>query len=880
MTKKIFSIIWMLMLVLSASVQTAEIASGSEESVFADVDEYKKQILLSFDIYAMPNSDGYITNGEFAKSILRAMKLYNGESDSASVQKLKSGGIVPSQLSFSTPEILKVSDACKVVLEALGYGTVADYIGYERYIYDLDLNDGMSGNDLMDEADCVALLYNMLITPVYSISSISDNESFTFAQGDVFAKVYHDAAFIRGTVVATEFAAISGYEQYMKESLVCIDSTYFDAQDTDIADQLAKEVEIFGLKSGSNSYRVCGYVVTDDASEIVVPLKDVLNVSGFLPSDPIGDRAAPVIEYDDLDHARTVCKKMSSSVKVVYNGMQSIDITNSDFLGETGYVSLRDYDGDRVFDVAHIVRYVPARVLTLDTIYKKLVLDNGTSIDYSQADLIEVIHSGRVVDMSAVCIGTMVGVYEPKAYSESVSERIRIEIFSNIKNGIVSSIDTRSFIVGINEEYFSFLPSLAQKIILGNKYDFVLDSKGVAVYVTDRGQGGEYIYYLQHKVDNGLNPGLKVQAVDMNSEYKIYDVCDNVRYTGPDQNGIWVNEKNLRESELIALMDTLYTGHTLIKARFRGGELAEIITAQDMSANDYKGYTTDLFTMDYSFTNGDYARRTDRLGLNHKAISGTTIVVMDDLSESRDGVEVVRYSAVNSAVVSEESYYMENAYIYDSNNELEVGVFVMTYDPEKNEILNAAGSAVLYQATAMLVDEVTMALNFEGDETYKVHGYMDGNRVSYIAKDDEVTQRYRTSWFDRHCRFVNELKFGDVIVPTINSKGEMSEFYLLASPDDPTTPITYIEPTNSSSNTAYGKVTNNYDNIVVRLECAPERLFLMTDSPIHYVCDMSEQKIYLSNGTQHIQDMTSANPDHMFILRWGLYTKQIVLYRR
>ena len=143
MNKKLISLLMVVLMLLSHGVSAADSEHfGQIMSGVTTVDEYKKQILLSFDIFASPD-DGYISNGEFSKAVLRAMRLYEGEDNSEAVQKLKDCKIIRHTSEFLPLETIKTSNAYEIILNVLGYDTAADYNGYAHYVNKLDLDNGV-----------------------------------------------------------------------------------------------------------------------------------------------------------------------------------------------------------------------------------------------------------------------------------------------------------------------------------------------------------------------------------------------------------------------------------------------------------------------------------------------------------------------------------------------------------------------------------------------------------------------------------------------------------------------------------------------------------------------------------------------------------------
>lgn len=876
---------------IAALLITAILGSMFCVNISANSDNpYKKElsVLEAYNI-AITSNDGYVTNEDIAYTLLELLGIHKRGNFREAETILRNLKVVSEDMRFLPGTVVTLNEAYLMALNVLGYRSLTVFGETNRLIRQLNLDSGIETCNKLDEGRFARLAYNMLLTQCNEMVGIKEDAG-VYKTGKTLLENYHNGIYLRTAVVAAPYGAIYGYEQFMKDEEVYAGGYRFEIGDTDIAKYLGAKLEIFGVRTNEeiNVYQIKSFFVADEKQTTKVLCEDVVRANGFDADDSAAAKLQPQITYGD-EKGRIRELRLSENCAIIYNQNTATTISNSDFLGDRGAINFTDSDADGVYDVVFIEKYTSGRVAAADIINKKLTLEGPVEFDFSQTERLIVKDGGRIADFEAVGEGAIVGIYTALPGEEKKVAEIRI--FADTFFGVIKTIKSGDRVINVEDKEYEYLSHITD-LEAGKGYSFVLDDNKKIIYAKQTSDDGStYAYFIAyHKEDKAFDNSISIKLLDLNSKYQIYNVKDKIRYTGPDEGGTFITNTRIKVDRLGNILAANFDKRQLIKVLIKDGKLVSITCPKNMQSEpDYKGYDEDTFTLEEVLSDKDSEKvRTGRsLSDNYRAMSSTTMVILDNLSED-DDIEIVRYSIGNTPVVTETSYCMSNGYIYDADESLIASVFVLQYDPvvNNNMVMNAN---ILTSGSRMVVDEVFTALNRDGDITYGVNGYMsEGKRAEYIATDTNVTQKFSTAWFEKNTYTVGQLNRGDVIIPVVGNDGYMKAFYLLLKFDKSSESNTsqYICFNNSSvnrhigMNTVFGLVKRNYDNDIITFEGEniDKTRFLLTGT--FYVYDLKSDMIYKTDAGEYINDSLSINQDKVFMVRNSQLATITVIYRK
>ena len=190
--------------------------------------------------------------------------------------------------------------------------------------------------------------------------------------------------------------------------------------------------------------------------------------------------------------------------------------------------------------------------------------------------------------------GSVIGIYA----SEDKSGKAEIEIFTNVIHGKVTSVAADNLKAEIDGTEYDCISSIGS-LKPGFTYSFVTDNDGVLIYRTGSGSDMSYAYFTEFSIDGSIDTPVKIRVLDLNNTYHTYAAANKVKYTGFDENGVWLEDKTVTKSRFADILTANFTAHTLVKIAYDGDVLKKLSCAKDTSGDeDYKGYDEDSFTME------------------------------------------------------------------------------------------------------------------------------------------------------------------------------------------------------------------------------------------------------------------------------------------
>lgn len=909
--KRLMAIIFILVIminsfpILSFASSVDVKSSTSTPDVTKEDNIYQKavDVLEICGIASKRDKDNYVTNQEFALSIVQLLNMSNIASSGSEIEFLKESKIISDSMRFLPDTIIMTDEALEICVNALGYREKAQHTGYEKIIRETDLNNNIVVNGKLTHENLTLLLYNALLAPLNEIIAITGKYLIYNNDGNIL-NTYHQIYCIRDIILASDIVAVKNYEKYISKDRIYMDGLSIRAYNSSILDYCGYEAEVYIKKDATDTYNVCLYYITDFSNSQTTLIEDVYNVSGFDAGDPIQDRKHPKITFWVSKREKNI--KIETDATVVYNGSVTESISNADFFGETGEVRFVDSDDNGYFDIIYIRKYVVGAVDKINIENSTILLDDGRKYTFKDVEYIKVVDNKRVKSFSGIGEGDVICIFVAKG--NVYGERSEIHILSNVIKGELTSLYSGESILEINDVSYRYNSELQQKLKLGNEYYFYLDGKELVAHVKPCEENTQYAYFLDYVIsERTFSKTIKIKMMFLGGESEIIEVPKNIKYTGLDENGTWIDYFTVNNDRIERIFAANFTEHQLIKVKIVDDVLKQIIMPKDMSSlENYKGYTEDEFTLEeiIGLENSETLRQKTKISSKYAARSISTLVVIDNVSDEED-IEFTEYTLGAAGILSAESFCLNSAKIYDANEDGTIGVIVVKYDPTMTDYTVKASNH-LANGSRVVVETVITALDDNGDTTYIIEGYAGGWKVRIKAKNTEVIQKFNTVYASRNSCGIESLECGDVIIPEFDKNGEMCNYYIILdkSETDPTSGnyLCYSGHNETQHthnlNTVYGNVRRNYENKVITIENVfnhmenpenPKQWINDTNSYtkflVHgnisshiYICDQARGEIFVAQD-EYINDALNGNPDTVFIARTTQNTNFIVIYR-
>lgn len=785
MVKKILALVLQLAISFSAvtyAQPTIDELSNDEvvkHEFLSEKSRQKVDILTECGISLFFNESGNITNGDFAKAILELLNMYNGESSQAAVDKIREFGWIPGDARFLVGADTHIDIAYEICVNALGYKDLAEQVGYREVVSETELNDGIKTTGKIDNENFAMFIFNMFKAPVNKI--IFEGSKYKkFEIGERLHEVYHDIYYVKDTLYACEYAALSGYESAIGRRNIYVGNKTIYIDNDEICEYLGCELEVYAKKNAYNELNLICYSPCKTDNVLDLSLSAVISAKGFDSTDSFLERKNPRLIYRTKNNQKTA--KLSGSAILLYNSNKCRSIENNDFIGDFGNIRFVDCNDDGLYDIVSIRRYEVYTISGVDRSNMNLMLEGGTKIEAQSVSRFIVRTNGVESTFYDLEQGMIIGVYKNKGLE--ASSRIEIRIFSNQSDGKVTAISKNKNKIKVDGTEYDCRALVIDTLKLSINYKFVTDDNGVIVYAEKSENDSVYAYYIKHSTDETEEENY-FRVIESDGKGHTYKLAKSVIYTGINASGAWVERKRLKYRDMKNVLSAAFGERCLVKIKKNGEFITEIIMPKDMSQNaDYKGWTDDEFTMEES-----YGKIQNKLLISDKSVSrnyrteyANTLVVLDNVSENEVRVFPYKSNRVND--ISLAAYGLIETRIYDSNDRLVASAFVVKHDP--NLIGNGIGAGFEIpnevNRQRFVVKELTQTVNEDNELTYRVTGYLNGNEVSYTAVDANVTQKYTTKYADKDCYKVGELRENDVILVDLDEKGRMSNFYFISRP--------------------------------------------------------------------------------------------------
>lgn len=759
MTKKLALAIISLMLVLLGTINVfAEEKQQNDIKLLTDLGIYDD----SFSIL-----DEEITRERFAVMVSRLIGTeysYVGSMSFEDVSEemecfeeicnLYSRKLISPSKNFRPKDIVTSSEASKILVSALGYGSMAEMrggypAGYQSVGLELGLYKGVNGN-LLTVGDALNMILNSLDADVIYLYSAQESEDVSIVEA------YRNIKCKKATITAngiTSLEDFSGQSSIGDDNIMAGDEIFVD-RDNKSDGFLGLEVKIW---------------YNQDTMEVVsiIPVRDY-KYKRIIPSEIESVEDAYTIICDN--GKRETIKLDRNNVKVMFNGTYYPLYSEIDLNIENGYIEMYDSNNDKYYDIVYI--WSP-KVYVVDKATKERLYfkydDTFQGNPYiMKTDNIDIYLDGKLAEMSEFIEWDIINVYEMKN-SEKVKVESEYKPVSGKLTGMTDeyvSIDGTEYEINPNGHFSKTYYEVGKDI------DVYLDLSN-RVYLGVKVNNGDEEFltgYITRVFYDEEDERSYVEFFTSGEEFAKYGVADKIKiYSSGKQNGYNIKEQETVKEYLSNLGEN-GTCYQLVKYTLNNENRIDAIYCA-IPIEEIKEEAEYPLKLEYDKGPDDpYAHKYVYGGIlffKHKVDWGPTFWM---IPENRDERDFYKIKPAASAGISSNGHAFNSIKLYncDINGRPEIAVTI-----------DAAVSTDDFESSAPtgIVKEVTHEM-FDDSPARALTVYYNGN-----LKKIYVTEEFESEWVAEEAFYkgmeISDIKPGDMIHFSIDEKNEVKVLRVL-----------------------------------------------------------------------------------------------------
>lgn len=639
-----------------------------------------------------------------------------------------------------------------------GYITVATQTGITK--------SAVASNDSAVQRGMVAqLTANALVTKKMEQTNFGADESYqvvdkTLLSDELETKIVYDQITAVGT------SSLSGTST-LKHNEVKVGSDSYEVADKAIAQTrklLGFNVEAYIREdTHGDEYLILAREQKGKNSSVKIAAEDIESVT---------EGTTLKIEYwiDKETDKEPEEVQVSSSAKYLYNG-QAISFDVSELRPSAGSLTLLDRDRDDIYDVVFIEEYenyvVEEVIASSNRVTDKygktsLVLD-------SEDDSVKFIltRAGQEIKLTDLSEWDVLSVAKSKDASIII-----IEVSSEKVTGKVTEKHGDKFVIDGKE--YGVSANYPDEIKLNDEGTFYLDKDGnIAAVDATNTLSSNYAYFTGADITPGFDKRLSIKIFDKDGEIKVIESTEKIRVNGTP------NKTPAEALEALKVGGTV-TPSLITYELNSEGELTQLNTAVDKTSG---GILKDKFALN---AQGTLKYRESSKKLGNYRVDADTIVFDIPAGET----DAKKYAITDYKLFEDDTDY--DVFVYDVAEDYTAGVVIVT---------NSTGVANL-EASAAIVDKISVSLNEDDDKVEKLYAFIDGEKKTFTTAEEGILVNGEGT----------QLKAGDVIQMKTNVKGEIESIRVLFEIDDKATE----SKTEIAEDlvTVYGKVVKKFTNSI------------------------------------------------------------------
>ncbi|MBR5507779.1 MAG: hypothetical protein IKV88_07025 [Clostridia bacterium] len=738
--KKLISIILCLILVLpnvSVMAENSDIAASSDAQV-----GYSYELLNALGVNVSIADSQSVKKGEFLYLVMQLINLSEGSGEVssfadvrvdseyyASVENALKMGIISKAENFYPNNQIKFSEACKIMVSALGFDYLAASkggypTGYMVAADQLGLISSVPyGKDLNLESTLI-MLYNFLYADVNTIAGLKDDDGLTNIYESVknVLYIYHDVKEVRGIVDSDENTGLYEGDYRQEKGYISINEiTYKKPYIT--KSFIGKNVVAYVKETGNTDTIIYMYEYDNRIVELAFEDADILNTN--------------YITYYEGNKEKKL--NLISGPAVIYNSKAVINQSYKSLATKGTRLEITDNNMDGKYDVISIKKYDTYHVDSTDSV-KKTISDKKNQVLILKGDELRltVKKDSEFIDFEDIAVNDLLSVYT--SLDGTVVE-IVVSTYPSV-SGKITETNFSDNVIYINDVPYAygayFEKYFLNESIVNKSGKFLLADDGVIQVLTDgEVEDIQYVYLIATAHGKGLDDSIKAKVLTQKGEVKVMTFAEKINF-----NGTVTDSKNLGSS---IFGDDGNGKEQLVRMSFTVDNIIKMIDTNEnkfgvLSGNEnvYDNLTQYKFP---DWSNIIYIPATSMF-VPHFRVSSSAPVFLIATDESIP--EERRYRVSDKSYLATEQtkvVYPDTpanasngypiAYFYDVTVNGDVNAMV---------IYNKSGTQATagFEAKHGLVYSVRRAIDMEGDQGLAVVVFSAGVFTRYFINDESV----------------------------------------------------------------------------------------------------------------------------------------------
>ena len=632
---------------------------------------------------------------------------------------------------FSPDDHVTYSQACKLIIDVLGYRNYAEIKygeypeGYVMMAGELDINDGVKNvtwNSELTAEDAVRMLYNAGSAEVFKFAGTDANGNPKYATDgeDLFAT--NDIFYGEGVLESDGISTIKGDDATL--GITVIGGKQFVSADGDLSSLLGCKVKYY-YRDDKTSQKLLWAVIDARFSNTLELYAENLVITS--PEYTLTN----IVYYEEDGKKENA--KINQYADVIYNNSRCGIPSIKDIQPKTGTIRLIDNNDDEVYDVVIVKEYDNLFVTHIYEEKNQIFAKYNKTIDFADYKEVKILKDGKEITINDIENHSIISFIVDK-------EKTKIYLYPEMNqiSGTLKATETKRgrqyYIIGdkkyrLSNAYKSVIEDPKEYAVspeLGKEYNFWLDYKGEIAEVQLKSD--ELQYALLMSVRKG-------EEYEECGAYTRLLLTNNAKVTGGINKKVTVNGVKKTDAEFLAdarlndengdfmcqiVMVSFDEDGYLKKLNF-ASVTADVVDPDSGESLYPCGYDVTQFSRDYRGTDAAVRNQDGYYLIDNKYLITENTIIFSKWHEM-DVAEP--YEVVNRSTTSSGPWLKD---IYDINDNMQIGVMY-------REGLYHKGN---WQTDPMLVDTIDYVYDND-QEVKRMNGYVGGKYTSYIEEEPGV----------------------------------------------------------------------------------------------------------------------------------------------
>lgn len=712
------------------------------------------------------------------------------------------------------------SDAVDMAVKLLGYYPLVNCTRAEYNKIRADLSKGFEpAGKYIRAGDAMKLVKRFMETGIFQLVVVSTKGlRYKIYKGETPLSVYRGIRRVEGLVDGTYETTLYGSSD-LKNDEVSIGAVTYKT-DVNTEDYI-----------GQNVYAYI-YFPENGEPNTLLHIEGHLNKILSLREESISRVSTDMRQMTYIDNnGKTLTATLSSTFKLIYNGVVLGNFTRKDLHPVYGSVTLIENNGDFEYDIVKVVDYKTVYVdytsPSTKTVYNKLTYSGALPcvvLDIKDPEtVLSITEKGSDIKFGDIQSDDILTV----AMSKNTTGRkvVRAMVSQERTDGVITEIDKTLKTVSLDQTVYSMSDTLLEGDAEGDKYlkipaagtkiRLLLDVFGrVAAFADEAELSYNYGYIKAWGVTEGLDGILQMKIFDQEGRWVIMDFAEKITYNG---------ERNIDSVELFNSYGENLTPQ-LVRYKLNSKN-----TVKELSfARNSNETSTDYFS---SRTAMGIVYRSQNSSFNHEIFIGDKCTVWLIPQNPTEASET-NFMIIDKSWLTSDLAYNIIAYDMDDFN-------------SSNNIVIMPDDSYIQQR--------------------KINNTFVVERITTRMKEDETVAQCLTGFVENYVDFsafvsdecdISNVKPGDFLQVFIDANGEVSRFLKYYSVDEgcllpqialssihTTNPIGYFSGTVLRVNPPEYRIMTEVDNNGAQLASKGSSTTRVT------VCDTAYKTLRLVRGT-------------------------------